>query len=353
MLRAGHRMKVVSELLGHSDVSITLQTYDHVESDTLCVPTATPLLSGIAPDTISAMNPVALYFASGESLYLGVAVLALAIFVSPFLTRAGLLRLRNAGAWLALAMIVMACPPFSMIVDLILLAVFLLWFIASNRAGVTQTWVRLQRGSTIVLVMLLLVFTAVEFSHRRMPVITGKPSDHLVVLGDSISSGIDSRVPPWPLVLQQTSGVSVTNLARPGAQVSEGLSMAEKLTPEDSVVLIEIGGNDLLMGVPSDEFGKALETLLSRVTAPGRTVVMFELPLLPNKIAYGQIQRRLAAKYGVSLIPKRCFTNVIGDSSATSDGLHLSDSGARGMAALVTRVLSPVLKSTSSPTSNP
>jgi hypothetical protein len=37
MLRAGHRMKVVSELLGHSDVSITLQTYDHVESDTLCV----------------------------------------------------------------------------------------------------------------------------------------------------------------------------------------------------------------------------------------------------------------------------------------------------------------------------
>jgi lysophospholipase L1-like esterase len=247
----------------------------------------------------------------------------------------------------------MACPPFSMIVDLILLAVFLLWFIASNRAGVTQTWVRLQRGSTIVLVMLLLVFTAVEFSHRRMPVITGKPSDHLVVLGDSISSGIDSRVPPWPLVLQQTSGVSVTNLARPGAQVSEGLSMAEKLTPEDSVVLIEIGGNDLLMGVPSDEFGKALETLLSRVTAPGRTVVMFELPLLPNKIAYGQIQRRLAAKYGVSLIPKRCFTNVIGDSSATSDGLHLSDSGARGMAALVTRVLSPVLKSTSSPTSNP
>src|SRR5437762_3394912 len=33
MLRAGHGVKVVSALLGHSDVSTTLRTYDHVESD--------------------------------------------------------------------------------------------------------------------------------------------------------------------------------------------------------------------------------------------------------------------------------------------------------------------------------
>jgi integrase len=33
MLRAGHGVKVVSELLGHADVSITLRTYDHVESE--------------------------------------------------------------------------------------------------------------------------------------------------------------------------------------------------------------------------------------------------------------------------------------------------------------------------------
>jgi integrase len=38
MLRAGHGAKVVSELLGHSDVSITLRTYDHVESDAFRAP---------------------------------------------------------------------------------------------------------------------------------------------------------------------------------------------------------------------------------------------------------------------------------------------------------------------------
>jgi integrase len=38
LLRAGHGVKVVSPLLGHSDVAITLRTYDHVESDALRAP---------------------------------------------------------------------------------------------------------------------------------------------------------------------------------------------------------------------------------------------------------------------------------------------------------------------------
>jgi lysophospholipase L1-like esterase len=72
---------------------------------------------------------------------------------------------------------------------------------------------------------------------------------------------------------------------------------------------------------------------------------MFELPLLPNKIAYGQIQRRLATNYGVYLIPKRFSVDVMSGANSTSDGLHLSNTGTRRMAALVVRALSPVLKS--------
>ena len=290
------------------------------------------------------MNPIALYFASGESFYLGAALLLLVIAVSPFTKRPWLLRLRNVGTWLALAMVVMACPPFALIVDLIFLAALVLWFIASNRSS--GRWLKSRPVATSVLVVVLvLVLAAIEFSHRKMPIITGKPGDHLAVIGDSISSGIDPCIPAWPLVLQQANGIAVRNLARPGAQSSEGLTMAEKLTPEDHVVLIEIGGNDLLEGVPSEEFGKALDALLSKVSAPGRTVVMFELPLFPHMIAYGRIQRSLVAEYGVWLIPKRFFVEVIGGANATSDGLHLSDEGTRRMAALIAQALSPVLKS--------
>jgi lysophospholipase L1-like esterase len=291
------------------------------------------------------MSRTALYFASGESLYLGATLLLLAAVAPTFLKRAWMLRIRNVVAWVALILMVIACPPFSIIVDLIFVGAFVLWIITSNQATPSPTSARLQRGSTVVLVALLLVLTAIEFSHRRMPKIGGSASDHLVVIGDSISSGIDPRLQAWPLVLQQTCGVEIRNLARPGAQVSEGLLIAKGLTDNDHLVLIEIGGNDLLMGVSSDEYGKALDALLSKVVAPNRTVLMFELPLLPNKIAYGQIQRRLSAKYHVFLIPKRFFAQVIGDANATTDGLHLSASGAHRMARLVAQVLSPLLKS--------
>ena len=291
------------------------------------------------------MGRVALYFASGESLYLGAALLLLVVVAPTFLKRTWMLRVRNVLAWVALAFMVMACPPFALVVDVIFLAVFALWFITSNQSSASLTSMRLKRASTLVLAVLVLVLSAIEFSHRSMPRITGSTSDHLVVIGDSISSGIDRHVVAWPLVLQQTCGVEVRDLARPGAQVSEGLLIAMGLTEADHLVLIEIGGNDLLTGVSSDEYGKALEGLLSKVATPNRTVLMFELPLLPNKIAYGQIQRSLSAKYRVALIPKRYFAQVIGDADATTDGLHLSASGARRMAALVAQVLSPLLKS--------
>jgi hypothetical protein len=155
------------------------------------------------------MNPVGLYFASGDSLYVGAALLMLAIAVSPYLKRRWLLRLRNLAAWLALAMIVMACPPFALVVDAILLASFLTWFVVSNRTAPGRNLVRLRLAASVALFTFLLVLSGLEVSHRRIPVISGTPSDHLVVIGDSISAGIDSRAPAWPVVMQQMTGVQV------------------------------------------------------------------------------------------------------------------------------------------------
>jgi lysophospholipase L1-like esterase len=120
--------------------------------------------------------------------------------------------------------------------------------------------------------------------------------------------------------------------------------LADGVTHEDHLILIELGGNDLIAGEPSDTFERGLEALSAKLAVSGRTIAMFELPLLPDRIAYGQIQRRLAAKYGVSLIPKRYLAGVIAGKDATSDGLHLTDAGARRMALLVAQALSPVLR---------
>src|SRR5260370_40209599 len=107
------------------------------------------------------------------------------------------------------------------------------------------------------------------------------PSDLLFGICDSVSSSIDPQVPPWPTVMQATTGIRVKNLSSVGAFTAEGLGMAAKVESEDRVVLIEMGGNEMIGGVPSVQFGRSLDALLQKVAAPGRTVLMFELPLLP------------------------------------------------------------------------
>src|SRR5260370_9652020 len=79
------------------------------------------------------MNPVVLFFASGDSLYAGAGLLLLAVVISRYLKQPRWLRLRNLAAWLGLALMVMACQPFSWTVDAIFLGAFVLWLIVANQ----------------------------------------------------------------------------------------------------------------------------------------------------------------------------------------------------------------------------
>jgi biopolymer transport protein ExbD len=60
----------------------------------------------------------------------------------------------------------------------------------------------------------------------------------------------------------------------------------------EGMVLLEIGGNDMLGAASGERFAGDLEQLLRRVTGPGRVVVMMELPREPLKADVGRAQRR-------------------------------------------------------------
>jgi acyl-CoA thioesterase I len=238
---------------------------------------------------------------------------------------------------------IMASPPFPWIVDSIFVAAFFLWLVFASRKPDERRWLRV--GASCFLIAVILLLTIVELRQRRLPMVRSEANGNLVVLGDSISAGLGGSVPTWPEILRETSGIRVENLSKAGAMMIDGLAMADRVLPGDQIVVIELGGNDLIAGEPADAFAQALESLLKKLSASGRTILMFELPLLPQMVSYGRVQRRLAAKYGVALIPKRYFASVLSGKDATSDGLHLSDVGARRMAALVAGILSADAKS--------
>jgi acyl-CoA thioesterase-1 len=116
---------------------------------------------------------------------------------------------------------------------------------------------------------------------------------------------------------------------------------AERIGDEPGLVLLEIGGNDMLGSTTPEQFEERLEVLLAEVCRPNRTVVMLELPLPPLCNRIGMIQRRLAAKHEVALIPKRVFIGVLTSSGATVDGIHLSPKGHAQMAETMWKAISP------------
>ncbi|HXG58830.1 MAG TPA: GDSL-type esterase/lipase family protein [Thermoanaerobaculia bacterium] len=176
----------------------------------------------------------------------------------------------------------------------------------------------------------VIVAVALEVPYHVDPTGIRRPK-HLMVMGDSLSSGGFGEKTIWH---QRMGDMAVTNLALPSDGVREALEhQAPMLLPpgNEQVVLIEIGGNDMLEGTPPDAFAKALDGLARAARRNGRKVVMLELPLLPGAWRYGLAQRQVARRHGVALIPKRLLAAVLLDPLDTSDGLHLTD---RGHAAL-------------------
>ena len=106
-----------------------------------------------------------------------------------------------------------------------------------------------------------------------------------------------------------------------------------------ALVVLEIGGNDVLGPTSADDFEKNLERLLTKVCRADNTVVMLELPLPPLYNRFGAAQRRLARRFGVTLVPKRYFAGVLAEPGATLDGLHLSHVGHEAMSRMIWKTI--------------
>lgn len=162
----------------------------------------------------------------------------------------------------------------------------------------------------------------------------------IVVIGDSLSAGInDDQDIPWPTRLDEIALLKVSNNARAGATCRSAINQLDGL-PKHCVVIVEIGGNDLLGGRSASEFRADLDALLAGIQSPKRKVVMFELPLPPFFNGYGYAQRELAARYNVALIPRRLLASVLFSKGATLDTIHLSNDGHRQLAERVAHFLS-------------
>ena len=211
--------------------------------------------------------------------------------------------------------------------------------IVLNHRALPGTAPASKRPIVVAILGLTLGMSLMEMPYHRPPSIAVSANQPVFVLGDSISAGTVAKDRSWPLVLGDLTHLKVINLAQPGATVASARTQAARVTGHGALIVVEIGGNDLLGGGDAGQFQHELDTLLALLADGTNQVVMFELPSVPFQNSFGAAQRLLARKHKVTLIPKRFMTRVFSLESNTVDGLHLSQAGHDAMARAVFQLL--------------
>jgi len=173
----------------------------------------------------------------------------------------------------------------------------------------------------------------------------------LVVLGDSLAAGYGlPRGDTFPDQLQgalRAKGwaVEVINAGVSGDTAEDGLARYEWAVPPDAdALVVELGANDMLRGLPPAEPKKALAAILAKAKAAHLPTLVAGMRAAPNlgadyARAFDAIYPALAQDYGASLYPF-FLDGVAGDPKLNQpDGLHPT---ARGVAAIVNRILPAV-----------
>lgn len=213
----------------------------------------------------------------------------------------------------------------------------LLW-IVTHLLG--QRTVRLRPYGRVALALVVVAAFLIELRWWPKPHVALPHGATVHVIGDSLSAGVGTPGEvPWPHLLAREHGLTVCNHAVAGATTRQASRQVTALRADSGLVLVLIGGNDLIGGGGAARFEQDLSAFLAQLKGTGHRVVMFELPLPPLPGAYGAAQRRLATQFGIPLIPRRVLGLVLAHADSTVDGLHLSPTGHARLADAVWSVL--------------
>lgn len=178
------------------------------------------------------------------------------------------------------------------------------------------------------MVAALAVFAVVQ------PVVANE-QPKVLVLGDSLSAGYGMDVEATWVAMLETRlnekgyGYRVVNASISGDTTGNGLRRLPRALNlhQPEIVIIELGGNDGLRGLPVDVMRDNLEAMILTTRESGARPVLAGILIPPN---YGEdyasefaaVYTRLAEQYDVPLIPFFMKGVALDPSKMQADGIH-------------------------------
>lgn len=161
----------------------------------------------------------------------------------------------------------------------------------------------------------------------------------IVALGDSLTAGLglpqDQSFPAQLEVALKARGhsVRVVDAGVSGDTAAAALKRLDWALPENAdAVIVELGGNDALQGIPPKGTKQALAKIIERLQEKGLPVLIagMEAPRNMGKEyveSFGAIFPDLAAQYDVILYPFFLDGAALNDELMQKDGIHPNGKG--------------------------
>jgi acyl-CoA thioesterase-1 len=192
---------------------------------------------------------------------------------------------------------------------------------------------------TVGLTVALLLALAAPASEREP-----EKAGDIVAFGDSLTSGHgigSSRA--YPAVIQQRLNDAgfeyhVVNAGASGDTSTRAVRRFERaLTPDARIVIVALGANDGLRGVPVAQLKANLSQIIETAQARGIAVLLCGMEALPiygwsYSVAFHQAYRELAAQYNVPLVPFMLLHVIDNPDLMQPDHVHPNAAGARAIA---------------------
>ena len=179
----------------------------------------------------------------------------------------------------------------------------------------------------------------------------------IVVLGDSLAAGLGLPLEEaFPAVMERRLreeglAVRVQNAGVSGDTTAGGLERLDWLLRQaPDVVVLELGANDGLRGLPLDRTEANLKAIVQRSKAAGADVLLVGMKVPTNmgpdySRGFEALFARVAADTGVPVVPFLLEGVAMVPAINQADGIHPTAEGQERLAANVLPFLEPIVRS--------
>ena len=170
------------------------------------------------------------------------------------------------------------------------------------------------------------------------------PGSTIVCFGDSITAGIGAGPEEsYPHRLSAALGVEVRSLGYPGDTAGAAAARLDQVLAQDPwLVIVELGGNDLLQRVPVAATEQALRGIVERLLAARIVPVLVEIEVPVFGGQYGEMFERLGDDYSVPVVDG-ALRGILTDPALKSDTIHPNAAGYDRLAQAVAAEVRPLL----------